>query len=279
MIMKKPGIDTRYTYAVARIRALETRLLTDSVFENILEEDLSGALRVLAEFKGYPDMDELLGQGKTLEEILSSNLFNTYSLVRGMAAEEELIDPFFRKLDIFADPHGIPQSGKGTDTIWDVFGNAWRGNLFLSGYLRIAADLENAKIFFRSKIQGRDKKFLSGRLIEGGYLKRVGFLELFDESMDIVSRELGRPKYNDVLSGGIAAYNSSGKLSTLERDCDNFLMSYIKKAKYFHFGIEPLVAYVLAKESEVRNLRVIFIGRENNFKPEETRAYLRNSYV
>ncbi|MDD5084682.1 MAG: V-type ATPase subunit [Candidatus Omnitrophica bacterium] len=277
--MKKPGIDARYTYAVARIRALETRLLTDSAFENILEEDSSGALRVLAEFKGYPGMDELLRQGKTPEEALSSSLLETYNLIRGMAEEEELIDPFFRKLDLFASSPGASEGGEGTDTIWNIFRKAWQGNLFLNEYLRIAADLENAKIFLRAKIQLRDKKFLAGCLVEGGYVKPAEFLELFGESMDTVSRRLGGPRYNDVLSAGITAYRSGGKLAVLERDCDNFLMGYIKKAKYFHFGIEPLVSYALAKENEVKNLRVIFIGMENNFKPEETRAYLRNSYV
>jgi len=50
-------------------------------------------------------------------------------------------------------------------------------------------------------------------------------------------------------------------------------------AKYFHFGIEPLVAYLFARENEAKNLKMILAGKKNGFGLDDIRPYLRDSYV
>jgi V/A-type H+-transporting ATPase subunit C len=42
---------------------------------------------------------------------------------------------------------------------------------------------------------------------------------------------------------------------------DDFLMERLKAAKMVVFGIEPLVGYILAKEHEVKLIRLILIGK------------------
>ncbi len=38
-------------------------------------------------------------------------------------------------------------------------------------------------------------------------------------------------------------------------------IEYIKDAKYISFGIEPAAACLIAKDSEIKNLRMIFTGK------------------
>jgi V/A-type H+-transporting ATPase subunit C len=65
----------------------------------------------------------------------------------------------------------------------------------------------------------------------------------------------------------------------LEKACDDFLIDYIVRAKYFPFGAEPLVSYILAKENEIKNLRLVLFGKKSGFSSEDIRRLLRNSYV
>lgn len=71
----------------------------------------------------------------------------------------------------------------------------------------------------------------------------------------------------------------NNNIASIEKACDDFLIRYIKEAKYFHFGIEPLISYILAKENEIKNLRIILIGKMNGFDRDYIRRALRRSYV
>ena len=46
-------------------------------------------------------------------------------------------------------------------------------------------------------------------------------------------------------------------LQGFARDCHNHLMEYIKTAKSVVFGIEPLIGYLFAVETEIHNVRLI----------------------
>ncbi len=74
---KKPGTDTRYTYAVGRIKALEARLISPGDMERLLDEETAAeALRALGEF---PDYAESAAE-KSVEEVLEDQLRLIYDL-------------------------------------------------------------------------------------------------------------------------------------------------------------------------------------------------------
>jgi V/A-type H+-transporting ATPase subunit C len=56
-------------------------------------------------------------------------------------------------------------------------------------------------------------------------------------------------------------------------------MKLIRDAKYVTFGPEPILAYIYAKESEIKNLRIIMVGKINNIPSEVIRERLREVYV
>ena len=57
------------------------------------------------------------------------------------------------------------------------------------------------------------------------------------------------------------------------------MMEYVKVAKYKALTIEPLVAYVYAKETEIKNIRIILTGKINQIEPQNIKERLRDSYV
>ena len=65
----------------------------------------------------------------------------------------------------------------------------------------------------------------------------------------------------------------------LDKFCDNYIMSYMKEAKLKALTIEPVVAYIYAKQTEFKNIRIIFTGKLNNISNEKIKERLRESYV
>lgn len=67
--------------------------------------------------------------------------------------------------------------------------------------------------------------------------------------------------------------------SAFERWCDNLIIEKIRPQKYNPFSIGPLAAYILAKENEIKTVRIILSGKLNELPTESMRERLREMYV
>lgn len=64
-----------------------------------------------------------------------------------------------------------------------------------------------------------------------------------------------------------------------ERHADNAVMDLIRPQKYHSFTIEPLAAYLLARENELRMVRMILSAKINKLSEQSVRERLREMYV
>ena len=80
-----------------------------------------------------------------------------------------------------------------------------------------------------------------------------------------------------VYAGGAQALKESP--SAFERWCDNQLIETIKPQKYNPFTAGPLVAYVLARQNEIKTVRIILTARLNELPEEQIRERIREMYV
>ena len=76
-----------------------------------------------------------------------------------------------------------------------------------------------------------------------------------------------------------AIAESDGSLSAFERCCDDFFMEKVKGAKFVSFGAEVAIGFLLAHEYEIKNLRIIFAGKDAELGSDTIRKRLRISYV
>ena len=79
--------------------------------------------------------------------------------------------------------------------------------------------------------------------------------------------------FSDTIAQAIDNYES------LDKFCDNYVMSYMKEAKQKALTIEPILAFIYAKRTEFKNIRIILTGKLNNINPEKIKERLRESYV
>lgn len=67
--------------------------------------------------------------------------------------------------------------------------------------------------------------------------------------------------------------------SSFERWCDNKIIHGIQPQKYNSFTAGPLIAYVLARENEIKTVRIILTGKQNNLPDSFIRERIRDMYV
>ncbi len=68
-------------------------------------------------------------------------------------------------------------------------------------------------------------------------------------------------------------------VNEFEKQCDNMLTEALRQQKNDHFSIGPLVAYYLAKEAEIKAVRLILSAKLNGIDESVVKERLRELYV
>ena len=67
--------------------------------------------------------------------------------------------------------------------------------------------------------------------------------------------------------------------SAFEKWCDDYIMNSLEEGKTENFGIAPVIAYYYAKETEIRNIRIILSCIYNELPKEKIIERMRKLYV
>ncbi len=78
-------------------------------------------------------------------------------------------------------------------------------------------------------------------------------------------------------AGGAEALAQSP--SAFERWCDNRIIETISPQKYNAFTIGPVIAYVIARQNEIKTVRIILSGKLNDLPEDSIRERVREMYV
>ena len=310
--------DKRYAYAVARIRALETRLLTSQAMRELLEAgDEESLFRILRATE--------YGTGKeAVEEKLEDESAETMSLLKELSLDAELTQLLTLKYDFhnlrvllkakhfprdvefllvaggnldaeeikyaltegkmrhlpaaFVEAIGKAEAGfeksadAGTiDAILDrEFGDVFYrcsleyGHEFFKRFAAVLADLSNIKNFFRVHNPGEDREFLESLLLGNGTLEEDLFLSYAGQPVEEFVSRLKFSDYSDLVGEGADYWKERSSVVRLERLIDEYILSFIRSTRYVVFGPEPLFAYGVLKDNELRSIRAIVRGRMDN---------------
>jgi V/A-type H+-transporting ATPase subunit C len=140
--------------------------------------------------------------------------------------------------------------------------------LFLHELLKGEIDLINILSLFRIRREDGERSFFQKALLEGGTLSTDFMSSLFGENLDAVPARLSHTPYALMVAEGLAHLQTQGSFLVFEKMREPFLHNYIRRADLIAFGIEPLIAYLYKKESEIRTIRTIFVGLLNNVSAE-----------
>jgi vacuolar-type H+-ATPase subunit C/Vma6 len=262
--MKRPS-RMDYAFAIGRVRVLERDLVSGAVFREAAEEkDFLSAIkmifdagRFLDEMKEIQSSEELdlflEDEKKQLVHMLSEILIET-ELLRILAYEAK--DP----MSAFALAQGLNYP-------------------FISDYFRHRIDLGNLKMFFRAKYSGLDKERFEKLMLTGGFYSPDLLLKNFDLSYSEIAEKIQFTPYGKLWESVTVAIEEKETFIELERGIEDFLIRYLKKAKFYVFGPEPLFAYALARKRELGLIRILGVGKLNHIPTEILKERLGETYA
>lgn len=311
--------DWRYMFQSARVRSLETLMLTHGILADMANaEDFASAMASLG---GTEYTLPQGGAGVDLEVALQEQRAEVRELFQSLMLDERIV-AVFKSQDDFANlrlilrraltdkPVGTDYSSEGNVSP-EVLVHAFEeenysalpeymrqaadeaalayyqnkdiraidhaidrlqadyklgiarqvGSIFLSNLFRVQIDLTNIRTMLRLKFLDADERdvFLAGGFIE---------LERFRQGLDLGYEALGAlffgTPYHSIVDAGAGYVAANGSFLKVEQQCDDYLMGYLRSTAQITAGPQPIIAYLLTKEQEVRTVRLILTAKRNH---------------
>lgn len=317
-----------FTYAVARIRFRETKLLSDTDLNALLmSSDVDAVMRLLRD-KGWGDNtdcrpEELLALeenklwefiNETVDDISVLNFLlipNDYHnlkvilkcITRDLEPDSMLIEDSVEDAQaiykaIKSREYGdLPEylqevaqdamttllqtsDGQLCDIIVDkaCMEHVYRlGKESKSDIIRLYCELfvvsADIKIAIRCANTKKKLDFIRRALAECDTLDVERLAQAACEGKDEVIAYLGTTEYRSAVD----AIETS--MSAFEKWCDDYMTNAMKPQKWEPFGIGPVVAYIIARQNEIKAVRMILSAKLNDLSENTIKERLRDMYV
>lgn len=137
---------------------------------------------------------------------------------------------------------------------------------FLAGWVRLKIDLTNIKTAIRAARRRVSAESIADAMIVGG---RIDTLEL------AVAASGGVDKVFTYLTAvGHPEATQAATLGRLDNWCDTKILEYFGQVQFRAFGFEVILAFLVRKSIEVRNVSMILAGLRGGESAEEIRGRL-----
>ncbi len=318
-----------YTYAVARIRALEVSLFSQSTIDALMAcRTFEAALSLIVE-KGWGGVDV----PENADAILAAERAKIWAVIRELGVPMDTFDVLswpnaFHNLktaikEVYLDTkhdecyyentipsredlrdiiskrefHRLPErmeaaaaeayetlqhtgDGQLCDIIVDAaclkaIGEAGRESEeeIIRKYAETVVAAADIRIAVRCQKTGKSMDFMKRAMVSCAELDVERLAKAALSGFDAVC---------DCLTGSgyeAAAEALKESPSAFERWCDDYLIDMIRPQKYNAFSVGPLVAYVLARENEIKTVGIILSGKANGLPDDSIRERIREMYV
>ncbi len=146
-------------------------------------------------------------------------------------------------------------------------------------YVEDLIDFTNIRTLLRAQNQNIDLHFLDKIIISGGTIDIDKFKDNLFAKVDENSPLIKSARIYYYLRESIKDYSNTKSLSAFEKSMDDYIVSLIKEAKKVTYGPEVPFAYLMAKENEIRNLRIVLVSKLNNLPKNFIKERLRETYA
>ncbi|MDR1017343.1 MAG: V-type ATPase subunit [Lachnospiraceae bacterium] len=318
----------QFTYAVARIRALEVSLFNNATIDGIITSpSYESAIQYLQE-KGWGDAsttkaDEILKkeEEKIWEVVkdlhvdmkyfqvlsLPKDFHNLKAAIKESTNTEKGLDIYYEDanlkkdflLEILAakDYFKLPENmqhpaedayeallhtgdGQLCDLIIDracldaIYEAGQKSDAsIIKEYAESTVAVADIKIAVRSAKTNKTLEFMNRAMAKCDSLNVDQLAKAALQGSDSLKDYLMGTAYKE----GAEALGTSP--SEFERWCDNKIIETISPQKYRAFTIGPVIAYVIARQNEIKTVRIILTGKANNLSEDSIRERVREMYV
>ena len=132
---------------------------------------------------------------------------------------------------------------------------------FLEGLFRLQIDLTNIRTMLRLKFTESEQRNV---FLKGGYIE----LERLRYGLDIGYEAAGPlffvTPYHRVAETAAGYLASDKSFLRAEQQCEEFLTGFLKTTIQITAGPQPIIAFLLMKENEIRTVRLILTAKRNS---------------
>lgn len=208
---------------------------------------------------------------------------NSVDIIRDSIKEKKYEDLPVDLRDIAEKAHSVfLQTGDGqlSDIMVDkasleaiVAASKKSNDEILKMYAELVCASSNIKICMRAAMTNKDKEFLDRAVAECDTLDREQIISAALGGVDNICTYLQNTDYVEAIP------EIKKSLATFEKWCDNLVINRMKSQLSENFGLGPIIAYIIARENEIKTVRIIYTGIENGFSEEMIRERVRETYV
>ena len=257
--------DTVLEDEKVRVLKLIDGLIPDEKVRNLLhtEYDFYNA-RVLLKGKIFErDISHVLVSYGNIEVEQLKEIFASEEYEK---LPEHILSAVQKAISIYYNTKDIREIDFVFDREYMFFMNTTPCVPYLQDYYRILTDITNYKSLLRWKVLELDKMRFRDVLIEGGFIPAEVFYPLVNEQIETIPNQFSRWVYSQVFSEGTRYLVSNRSFVRYEALSDRLLDGYLKQTSYLVFGVEPIISYLLKKMREIKNLRIIMVGKFNGIE-------------
>lgn len=153
------------------------------------------------------------------------------------------------------------------------------GNPFVTKYVESQIDIANIRAAVRLKRLGKNAFFLGKVLAPGGRIPVAALTEAYTKGYDAILAVVSSSPYEKALEPAFDSIRTGGSLSLFEKLCDNALVEVLDAVRRIPFGIEPLLAYLAAKEGETKAARIVMASKLAGVPSQQITERLRETYA
>ncbi len=311
--------DWRYAFATAKVRSLETLMLSRGMFLDMANaESFRGALDLLAGgdyamlsgAAGFGEIEQMLLAKRAEQRNLFIELMIDDGLVELLRARHDFANMRLAIRRVVTErPIGLDYSdfgSVGAEEFQEIFEQenygrfpyylqeaveaavlGYYGNKdirqidyaidryeaqyrikkaiglrseFLLSLFRTRIDLTNIRTMLRLKLaESTDRQ----NFLPGGFVEIDRLVHGLDIGYEALAPLFYATPYHDVVEGGVSYLAGEQSFLRLEKLCEEHKTGFLRSTQSLAAGPQPVIAYFLMKENEIRSLRMVLTCKNN----------------
>ncbi len=174
---------------------------------------------------------------------------------------EAAVLAYYENKDIRQIDHAIDR----VEAAWRVRRAIETGCVFCLSLGRLQIDIHNLRTLMRLKAADRTER---GHFLPDGFVERETFIQGLDTAYEALAALFFATPYAELLDEAQSYFRAEQSFLRLEQKCDDHLMGFLKTTRQIAAGPQPVVAYLLTKEAEIRTMRMMLVGKKNGLSPK-----------
>lgn len=265
--------DTDYTYSMVGVN-------NEEMYEDIFKNEINRVFKFVRELaKNEQDIVDIFAL-KYEYQNLKLMLKNENSK---MNLEDFIIDTEIKNKKILNENFKLASKEKNIQYATILLDKMYLEHIYLlsknlnidifTKYVKLVIDKYNIITFLRLKNQNRNIDYVEEVFVDNGSITKLELVKLYQDINYINKlKKIYESKEWDY-------FEKEKNISKLEKMFDNLIIELAKNYRNVNIGPEPLFTYLIAKDYEIKALRLIISSKLNSVDVDLVKDRLRGTYV